>query len=129
LAGGVYLEPRFKLLNLLPRRRTTSKDSDFRRRRNDGSLAGPVRVSTVVLHRPIPVDREMPGFVGLFVRRVDVAEREGFSVPLRDPRKTALKSTFSGQPRQVVCTGILYRNRCLSSSGFGRMVNAFHHLG
>ncbi len=79
MAGGVYLEPRFKLLDLLPRRRTTSKDSDFRRRRNDGSLAerGPVRVSTVVLHRPNPVAREMPGFIGFFARRVWLAEREG----------------------------------------------------
>jgi hypothetical protein len=38
-----------------------------------------------------------------------MAERQGFSVPLRDPRKTALKSTFSGQPWQVVCTGSMYR--------------------
>jgi hypothetical protein len=54
-----------------------------------------------------------------------VAEREGFSAPLRRTSKTAVKSAFSA--RQVVCTGSMYRNRSLSSSGFGRMVNAFHH--
>jgi hypothetical protein len=46
--------------------------------------AGP-RVSTVVLHRPNPVAREMPGFIGFFARREGVAEREGFSTPLLLP--------------------------------------------
>src|ERR1019366_3650938 len=55
--------------------------------------------------------------------------REGFSVPLSDPRKTALKSTFSGQPWLVVCTGSLYRNRRLSSSVFSYFVTAFRRRG
>jgi hypothetical protein len=46
--------------------------------------------------------------------------REGFSAPRRSASKTAAKSAFSGQPRQVVCSGSMYRNRCLSSSGFRR---------
>jgi hypothetical protein len=36
------------------------------------------------------------------------------------------KTSVSGQPRRVVCTGSMYRNRRLSSSGFRRMANAFH---
>lgn len=36
------------------------------------------------------------------------------------------KISVSRQPRWVVCTASMYRNRWLSSSGFGRMVNAFH---
>src|ERR1700682_5143636 len=70
----------------------------------------PARVSTVGLHRPNPVAREMPGFVGFFARQGSLAEREGFSAPLRDPRKTEVRSTFSGQPTWVVCTGSMYRN-------------------
>jgi hypothetical protein len=34
---------------------------------------------TAVLHRPNPVAREMPGFIGFFARRDQVAEREGLS--------------------------------------------------
>jgi len=37
-----------------------------------------------------------------------MAEREGFSGPLRRTPKTEENSTFSGQPRQVVCTANMY---------------------
>ena len=40
------------------------------------------RVSTAGLHRPNPADREMPGFIGFFARRDQVAEREGFEPPI-----------------------------------------------
>lgn len=62
-----------------------SKDSVFRREPNDGNLRQPrtpTRVSTVVLHRPNPVAREMPSFTGFFARRGQLAEREGFASPL-----------------------------------------------
>jgi hypothetical protein len=59
-----------------------SKDSDFRHRPNDGKLSQPW-VSTAVLHRPNPVARETPGFIGFFARRDQVAEREGFAPPLK----------------------------------------------
>jgi hypothetical protein len=58
-----------------------SKDSDFRHWANDGNLSRP-RVSTAGLHRPNPVAREMPGFIGFFARRDQVAEREGFEPPI-----------------------------------------------
>jgi hypothetical protein len=45
-----------------------SQGFSFRRALNDGNLGGP-RFSTAVLHRPKPVAREMPGFIGFFVRR------------------------------------------------------------
>ena len=35
--------------------------------------------------------------------------------------------SVSRQPRWVVCTASMYRNRRLSSSGFEQMVNAFQH--
>jgi hypothetical protein len=44
----------------------------FHEQPNDGNLIrrrDPARVSTVVLHRPNPVAREMPGFIGFFARR------------------------------------------------------------
>ena len=44
------------------------KDWGFRQQPNDGNLT-PSRVSTAVLHRLNPVAREMPGFIGFFVRR------------------------------------------------------------
>jgi hypothetical protein len=53
------------------------KDSGFRRWPNDGNLAGPrvpQRVSTAVLHRPNPVARETPGFIGFFARRANGGE-------------------------------------------------------
>jgi hypothetical protein len=56
------------------------RGGSFRRRRNDGNLAEP-RVSTAVLHRPNPVAMEMPGFIGVFARRGQVAEREGLAPP------------------------------------------------
>jgi hypothetical protein len=92
---------------------------------SDRGRLGHPRVYTVGLHRPNPVALEKPYSIGFFASQLSLAEREGFSAPLRDPRKTASKSTFSGQPRQAVCTGSMYRNRRLSSSGFERMVNAF----
>jgi hypothetical protein len=58
------LEARFRSL--------FSKDSGFREEPDDGNLRRPripTRVSTVVLHRPNPVAREMPGFIGFFARR------------------------------------------------------------
>jgi hypothetical protein len=52
----------------------------------DGNLSQP-RVSTVVLHRPNPVAREMPDFIGFFVHRVQVAEREGLPHNSQKPNK------------------------------------------
>jgi hypothetical protein len=55
---------------------------DLPRSRNGGNLGGPrapIRVSTAVLHRPNPVARETPGFIGFFARRDQVAEREGLA--------------------------------------------------
>jgi hypothetical protein len=88
-----------------------SKDSDFRRRANDGNLRRPwipIRVSTVVLHRPNPVARETPGFIGVFARRGQVAEREGFSPPLvfdlaRLPQAIAPVAMFIGSPARTSC--------------------------
>ena len=56
----------------------------------------PIRVSTAVLHRPNPVAREIPGFIGVFARRDQVAEREGFSPPFCRPppnRKNLTRKT------------------------------------
>ena len=53
-------------------RRAGFKDSSFHRCFNDGRLslpAGSIRAYTVGLHRPNPVAREMPGFIGFFARR------------------------------------------------------------
>ena len=52
----------------------------------------PTRVYTVGLHRPNPVAREMPGFIGFFARRDQVAEREGFSPLLAGLRRSEVLS-------------------------------------
>jgi len=41
------------------------------------------------------------------------------------PSKNGINQRFSGQPWQVVGTGIPDRNACRGSSGFERMANAF----
>jgi hypothetical protein len=50
------------------------------------------RVSTAVLHRPNPVAREMPNFIGFFARRESLAEREGFGSPFTDRDHTSESS-------------------------------------
>jgi hypothetical protein len=49
------------------------------------------RFSTVGLHRPNPVAREMPGFIGFFARRGQLAEREGFPTADRGSSKNTVK--------------------------------------
>jgi hypothetical protein len=93
-------------------RRPRLKDSSFPGTPNDGNLRQILttpRFSTAGLHRPNPVAREMPGFIGFFVRRGQVAEREGFSARAPGGSKTAVNSAFpdnrGGLCVPAVCTG------------------------
>jgi hypothetical protein len=71
------------------------------------------RVSTAGLHRPNPVAREMPGFIGFFARRGQVAEREGFPTNDRGHSKNTVKRGIlekAGEGlRPPVCTTYLAR--------------------
>jgi hypothetical protein len=59
---------------------------------------GSHRVSTAVLHRPNPVAREMPGFIGFFARRDQVAEREGLPRSVNENNKIKGLSDARSRP-------------------------------
>lgn len=92
----------------------------------------------LVLPNLILPDENYPRYPGPFLRKISDGEPLGKSaqtayggeggILCQGPRglENCCKISDSGQPRRVACTGSMYWNRYPSSSGIGRIVNAFH---
>jgi hypothetical protein len=74
----------------------------------------PTRVYTVGLHRPNPVAREMPGFIGFFARQGSLAEREGRSPRTNSSANGPVSLLRPSAARRPVLIGVGSRRRSAS---------------
>lgn len=68
-----------------------------------------------------------PDFTWLFSKPIYYGGEGGILCQGPKGLENRCKISASRQPRRVACTDSMYRNRRPGSSGFLRMVNAFHH--